>query len=155
MSKVIWGKIIIIFIFCIGSLTSTYFIMKVMKETNIEIKNNKETIYNLFDNFPESKNIYYTSHKLYSKWSIGPTIYQIDILAELTEESYNNFIKQVESTKKETAKIKFNPNNITYNWEKIENTTILKSRVVEEASVTEIYLDKNNKTIYIVVIAGN
>ena len=74
MSKVIWGKIIIIFIFCIGSLTSTYFIMKVMKETNIEIKNNKETI---------------------------------------------------------------------------------KSKDAEIASVTEIYIDENNKTIYIVAIGGN
>ena len=136
-------------------LISIYFIINQTIKPNIELKNNKETIYSLFDNFPESKNIYYTSYNLYSKWSIGPTIYQIDILAELTEESYNNFIKQVESTKKETAKIKFNPNNITYNWEKIENTTILKSKVVEDASVTEIYLDKNNKTIYIVVIGGN
>ncbi len=155
MSKAIWRRIIIIFIFCIVFLISIYFIINQTIKPNIELKNNKETIYSLFDNFPESKNIYYTSHNLYSKWSIGPTIYQIDILAELTEESYNNFIKQVESTKKETAKIKFNPNNITYNWEKIENTTILKSKVVEEASVTEIYLDKNNKTIYIVVIVGN
>ncbi len=155
MSKVILGKIIIIFIFCIGSLTSTYFIMKVMKETNIEIKNNKETIYNLFDNFPESKNIYYTSHNLYSKWSIGPTIYQIDILAELTEESYYNFIKQIESTKEETLKMKFNPNDITYNWERLEDTTILKSKDAEIASVTEIYIDENNKTIYIVAIGGN
>ena len=145
MSKVIWGKIIIIFIFCIGSLTSTYFIMKVMKET----------IYNLFDNFPESKNIYYTSHNLYSKWSIGPTIYQIDILAELTEESYYNFIKQIESTKEETLKMKFNPNDITYNWERLEDTTILKSKDAEIASVTEIYIDENNKTIYIVAIGGN
>lgn len=154
MSKAICRRIIIIFIFCIGFLISIYFIIN-QKKPNIELKNNKETIYSLFDNFPESKNIYYTSHNLYSKWSIGPTIYQINILAELTEESYNNFIKQVESTKKETAKIKFNPNNITYNWEKIENTTILKSKDVEETSVTEIYLDKNNKTIYIVVIGGN
>ena len=155
MSKVIWRRIIIIFIFCIVFLISIYFIINQTRKPNIELKNNKETIYSLFDNFPESKNIYYTSHNLYSKWSIGPTIYQIDILAELTEESYNNFIKQVESTKKETAKIKFNPNNITYNWEKIENTTILISKDIEEASVTEIYLDKNKKTIYIVVIGGN
>ena len=155
MSKVIWRRIIIIFIFCIVFLISIYFIINQTRKPNIELKNNKETIYSLFDNFPESKNIYYTSHNLYSKWSIGPTIYHIDILAELTEESYNNFIKQVESTKKETAKIKFNPNNITYNWEKIENTTILISKDIEEASVTEIYLDKNNKTIYIVVIGGN
>ena len=155
MSKAIWRRIIIIFIFCIVFLISIYFIINQTIKPNIELKNNKETIYSLFDNFPESKNIYYTSHNLYSKWSIGPTIYQIDILAELTEESYNNFIRQVESTKKETAKIKFNPNNITYNWEKIENTTILKSKFVEEASGTEIYLDKNNKTIYIVVIGGN
>ena len=155
MSKAIWRRIIIIFIFCIGFLISIYFIMNETREPNIEIKNNKETIYSLFDNFPESKNIYYTSHDLYSKWSIGPTIYQIDIWAELTEESYNNFIKQIESTKEETLKMKFNPNNITYNWKKIENTTILKSKDAEVASVTEIYFDENNKTIYIVAIGGN
>lgn len=155
MSKAICKTIIIIFIFGIIFLISIYFIINQTRKTNIELKNNKETIYSLFDNFPESKNIYYTSHNLYSKWSIGPTIYQIDILAELTEESYNNFIKQVESTKEETLKMKFNPNNITYNWKKIENITILKSKDAEETSVTEIYLDENNKTIYIVAIGGN
>ncbi len=92
---------------------------------------------------------------MYSKWSIGPTIYQIDILAELTEESYNDFIKQIESTKEETLKMKFNPNNITYNWQKIENTTIVKSKDAEDASVTEIYFDKNNKAIYIIAMGGN
>lgn len=155
MSKAIWKTIIIIFIFGIIFLISIYFIINQTRKTNIELKNNKETIYSLFNNFPESKNIYYTYHNLYSKLSIGPTIYQIDILAELTEESYNNFIKQVESTKEETLKIKFNPNNITYNWKKIENITILKSKDAEETSVTEIYLDENNKTIYIVAIGGN
>ena len=155
MSKAIWKIMIIIFIFSIVFLISIYFIINQTRKTNIELKNNKETIYSLFDNFPESKNIYYTSQNSYSKWSIGPTIYQIDILAELTEESYNNFIKQVESTKEETLKMKFNPNNITYNWKKIENITILKSKDVEEVAVTEIYFDENNKTIYIVAIGGN
>lgn len=155
MSKAIWKTIIIIFIFGIIFLISIYFIINQTRKTNIELKNNKETIYSLFNNFPESKNIYYTYHNLYSKLSIGPTIYQIDILAELTEESYNNFIKQVESTKEETLKMKFNPNNITYSWKKIENITILKSKDAEETSVTEIYLDENNKTIYIVAIGGN
>lgn len=155
MSKAMWRIIIIIFIFCIVFLISIHFIMNQTRKTNIELKNNKETIYSLFDNFPESQNIYYTSYNLYSKWSIGPTIYQIDILAELTEESYNNFIKQVESTKEEILKIKFNPNNKTYNWKKIENTTNLKSKDAEEVSITEIYFDENNKTIYIVAIGGN
>ncbi len=155
MSKAIWKIMIIIFIFSIVFLISIYFIINQTRKTNIELKNNKEIIYSLFDNFPESKNIYYTSQNLYSKWSIGPTIYQIDILAELTEESYNNFIKQVESTKEETLKMKFNPNNITYNWKKIENITILKLKDVEEVAVTEIYFDENNKTIYIVAIGGN
>lgn len=157
MSKVIWKKTIIIFIpiFSIAVLIFIYFTMNQAGKQNIEIENNKETIYSLFDNFPESKNIYYTSHSLYSKCSIGPTIYQIDILAELTEENYNNFIKQIETTKEEKLKMKINPNNITYNWKKIENITILKSKDAEEISVTEIYFDENNKTIYIVAIGGN
>lgn len=155
MSKIIWKIIIIIFVFCIISLIFRYFIMNQNIKTNIELKNNKETIYSLFDNFPESKNIYYTSYNLYSKWSIGPNIYQIDILAELTDESYNNFIKKVENSKEENLKMKFNPNNITYNWKKIENITILKSKNAENASVTEIYFDDNNKSIYIIAMGGH
>ena len=51
--------------------------------------------------------------------------------------------------------MKFNPNDITYNWKRLEDTTILKSKDAEIASVTEIYIDENNKTIYIVAIGGN
>ncbi len=130
--------------------------MNQYRKQNIEIVNNKETIYSLFDNFPESKNIdYYTFHNLHSKWSIEPIIYQIDILAELTEEGYNNFINKVYKSKEENLKMKFNPNNITYNWKRVENIIILKSKDVEDASVTEIYSDENNKTIYIIEIGGN
>lgn len=38
MSKAIWRRIIIIFIFCIGFLISIYFIMNETREPNIEIK---------------------------------------------------------------------------------------------------------------------
>ena len=155
MSKAIWKRIIIIFIFCIVFLIFIYFTMNQDRKQNIEIINNKETIYSLFDNFPESKNIYYTSHNLYSKWSIGPTIYQIDILAELTEEGYNNFVNKVYKSKEENLKMKFNPNNITYNWKKIEDITILKSKNVEDASVIEIYFDEQNKAIYIISMGRN
>ncbi len=50
--------------------------------------------------------------------------------------------------------MKFNPNNIIYNWKKVENITILKSKDVENASVTEIYFDENNKAIYIIAMGG-
>ena len=157
MLKVIWKRIIIIFmiIFCIAFLIFGYFIINQDKKENIQIKNNKETIYSLFDNFPESKNIYYTSNNLYSKWSIGPEIYQIDILAELTDESYNNFIKKEYKSKEENLKMKFNPNNLTYNWKELENVMILKSKDAEDASVTEIYFDENNKAIYVIAMGGN
>ncbi len=46
--------------------------------------------------FQKVKNIYYTTKNLYSERSIGPTIYQIDILAELTDEGYNTLIEQIE-----------------------------------------------------------
>lgn len=46
--------------------------------------------------------------------------------------------------------MKFNPNNITYTWKKVDNITVLKLKNVEDASVTEIYLNENNKAIYII-----
>jgi len=128
------------------------------KKQNIEIRDNKETIYSLFYNFPESEKIYYTIENLYSELSIGPTIYQIDILAELTDENYNNFLKQIQSTKIgdiEKLDIKFNPNNIKYCWKEVKDVNILKTRNGEDASVTEIYLDENNKTIYVIAKGGN
>lgn len=157
MPKTILKRITIIFIliFFIAVLISIYFTMNKATKQNIEIKNNKETIYSLFDDFPESKNIYYTVHNLYSRWSVGSTIYQIDILAELTEESYNNFINKVEKSKEENLKMKFNPNNIIYNWQKVGDITILKSKDIETASVTEIYVDENNKAIYVIAMGGN
>ena len=147
MNKSILKRITIIFIpiFCIVVLISIYFTINQDKKQNIKIENNKETIYSLFENFPDSKNIYYTFHNLYSKWSIGPTIYQIDILAELTEEGYNNFINKVYKSKEENLKMKFNSNNIE----------ILKSKDTEDASVTEIYVDENNKAIYVMAMGGN
>ncbi len=157
MNKSILKRITIIFIpiFCIVVLISIYFTINQDKKQNIKIENNKETIYSLFENFPDSKNIYYTFHNLYSKWSIGPTIYQIDILAELTEEGYNNFINKVYKSKEENLKMKFNSNNIMYNWKRIENIEILKSKDTEDASVTEIYVDENNKAIYVMAMGGN
>lgn len=140
-------------------LCITFFILIITmyhdKKHNIEFKTDKETIYSLFYNFSDSKNIYYAYHNLYSKWSIGPTIYQIDILAELTEESYESFINEVKKSKIENLKMKFNPCNLTYNWRKVEDTTILQAKDIEDASVTEIYFDENNKTIYIIAIGGN
>lgn len=155
MSKTILKKIIIgISILCIALLL-IYFVTNKDEKQKIELKNDKETIYDLFVNFPESKNIYYTYHNLYNERSIGPSIYQIDILAELTEESYINFINKVEKSKNENLKMKFNPNNIKYSWKKIENITILESKDGEKASVKKIYFDENNRSIYIVAIGGN
>lgn len=127
------------------------------KENNkdIEIKTNKDSIYNLFNNFPESKNIYFTSNNLYSDRSIGPTIYQIDILAELTDDAYDNFINQVEFDNKTDFQIKVNPHNIKYNWKNIKNTSIIESKDVEDASINNIYLDEETKTIYIIALGGN
>jgi len=122
---------------------------------NIDIKNNKETIYSMFDNFQESKDIFYTSKSLYSERDIGPTIYQIDILAELTDEAYNNFSKQVELQDIQNLEIKINPNNIKYTWKEVKNTQVVKSKNIERASVKNIYLDDNNKTIYMIVLGGN
>ena len=154
--------IIIIFIFFIAISIYLYINNIFVKNVNLQIENkniairkDKNTIYNLFDNFPESKKIFYTFESLYNERDIGPTIYQIDILAELTDESYNNFLNQMESSKQENLEMKFNPNNIKYNWKKVENIDILKSKDIETASVTKIYIDENNKAIYTIVIGGN
>ena len=115
---IIIAVILLIGYFVLGFMNSI--VRNSKKERNIEIKKDKELIYSLFDNFPESKNIYYTFESLYSQRDIGPTIYQIDILAELTEESYHNFLNQVESFQIENVEMKFNPNNRTYHWKKIK-----------------------------------
>lgn len=122
---------------------------------NTDIKNNKDVIYKLFDDFPESKNIYYTSRNLYSERDIGPTIYEIEILAELTDIGYDSFIEQVEFNNIQNLEMKINPNNIKYNWKEIKNIQILKSKDIEDISVKNIYLDESNQTLYIVGIGGN
>ena len=122
---------------------------------NTDIKNNKDVIYELFNDFPESKNIYYTSRNLYSERDIGPTIYEIEILAELTDIGYDSFIKQVEFNNIQNLEMKINPNNIKYNWKEINNIQILNSKDIEDISVKNIYLDESNQTIYIVGIGGN
>ena len=66
--------------------------MQIVSKSEAQLKTNKDNIYELFNNFPESNNIYYTSKSLYSERSIGPEIYQIDILAELTDKAYDDFI---------------------------------------------------------------
>lgn len=122
---------------------------------NTDIKNNKDVIYKLFDDFPESKNIYYTSRNLYSERDIGPTIYEIEILAELTDIGYDSFIEQVEFNNIQNLEMKINPNNIKYNWKEIKNIQILKSKDIEDISVKNIYLDESNQTLYIIGIGGN
>lgn len=125
------------------------------KEKQYTIKNDKNTILELFYNFPESKNIYYVRENLYSNRSIGPTIYQIDILAELTDEEFDSFINQVETQNVEKLEIKINPNDLQYNWKEVRNIQILESKDVEDTSVSKIYLDSNKKTIYVIALGGN
>lgn len=121
----------------------------------LEIKTNKESIYDLFYNFPKSNNIYFTSNSLYSNLSIGPTIYQIDILAELTDEAYEEFVKGVTFDDEKDFKIKINPHNIEYQWKNINNKEIIRSKDFEDASINNIYLDESTKTIYVIAMGGN
>lgn len=149
--------VIIGLIFAVATMLSKKNIQQ-QQEVNkneLDIKTNKETIYELFNNFPKSNNIYYTSKNLYSEKSIGPTIYQMDILAELTDESYDNFISQIEFDKSKNFEIKINPNNINYNWKSIKNTQVIETKNIEIASIRNIYLDENSKTIYVIAIGGN
>ncbi len=129
---------------------------KQISENEIAYKSNKDTIYELFNNFPECDNIYYLYKNLYNeRYTIGPTIYQLDILAELTDEGYNSFIEKVEFQTLENLEIKVNPNNVKYNWNEVKNIEVLKSKDIEETSVKKVYLDEERKTIYIIAIGGN
>ena len=157
--KVIIKIISILIILGLGCIVTTNLLKNKEKQTinrnESEIKTNKDNIYELFNNFPECNNIYYISKNLYSERSIGPTIYQIDILAELTDKAYEEFINQVEFEDLENFEIKVNPNNINYQWKKIMNIKIIESKDIEEASISKIYLDEKTKTIYIIALGGN
>lgn len=151
MKKRITITIIVVLIIA-GSIFVT---ATMLSKEKLDIKTNKETIYNLFNNFPKSNNMYYTSDNLYNEKSIGPTIYQIDILAELTDKAYDDFVRQVEFEKSNNFEIKVNPHNTNYDWKNVKNTQLIESKNIEDASIRSIYLDENTKTIYITVIGGN
>ena len=157
--KIIVGIVIIILsIIFITTINKTALICNQQEiiQDEIDIKSNKDTIYGLFNNFPESSNIYYISKNLYNKIiNIGPTIYQLDILAELTDEGYNSLIEQVEFQNMQNFEMKINPNNIVYNWKNVKNIQIIESKDVEDATIKSIYLDESKKTIYIIAIGGN
>jgi len=120
-----------------------------------DIKTEKQSIYDMFNNFPKSNMIYYITQNKYTPFSVGSTIYELYILAELTDDTYNTFINQIEFEKLDNFEIKINPKNIKYNWKKIKNVNIIESKDEEVASIQSIYLDENTKTIYIIAIGGN
>ena len=161
MNKKVIIKIIVVLIIiglvCVvgASLSRKNMEHQEVNKKELGVKTNRDKIYELFNNFPESNNIYYTSKNLYNERSIGPTIYQIDILAELTDEGYDNFINQVELENLHKIEIKVNPHNINYDWKNIKNTQVIESKDFEDASIRNIYLDENTKTIYVIAIGGN
>lgn len=157
MNRVI--KIIIALFACIVVVFLMAYLLKFNRNGSdlkeIELKTNKETIYDLFYNFPECKNLYFISENLYSERDIGPSIYQIEILAELTDDAYNNLISEFELSDTNNIKTKINPNNINYDWKSVKNINVIESKNSEVALIKNIYLDKNKKTIYIIAIGGN
>ena len=157
--KIIVTIVVFLIIIGLGFAVTNLFREDTTKQRNysneLVLNTKKETIYGLFNGFPESNNIYYSSNNLYSEMRIGPTIYQIDILAELKDEAYENFVNQAEFEELDNFEIRVNPNNISYNWKKIKNTNIIKSKNNETASIKSIYLDENTKTIYVIAIGGN
>lgn len=159
MSKriiIIVTVLIVLGLICIVTIgISKKYVQHAIIQSELELNTNKDAIYDLFNNFPKSNNIYYTSKNLYSERSIGPTIYQIDILAELTNEAYDDFINKVEFESLGTAEVKVNPYNINYDWKKIKNIGVIESKDIEDASIRSIYLDERTKTIYVVALGGN
>lgn len=145
-------------IFAIIAILLITLIVISIKDDNSEhiaIKTHKESIYKLFYNFPESNNIYFTSNNLYSERSIGPAIYQIDILAELTDDAYKEFIKNIKFDEVSDFAMKINPHKQKYQWKKISNIEIIKSKSPEDASIQNIYLDETTKSLYIIAVGGN
>lgn len=80
MSKrtiIIATVLIVLGIICIVTIgISKKYMQQAIDQSKIELKTNKDTIYDLFNNFPKSNNIYYTSKNLYSERSIGPNLSQ-------------------------------------------------------------------------------
>ena len=136
---------IIIGIACVGIIKSF---------NKPEIKTNKDTIYEIFTNFPECNNIYFTT-KILHRGGVGPSIYEIHILAELTDESYNEFINKVNYDQTKDTETLINPNRINYNWKNVENYNIIEAKNFEIASVQSIYVDEDTKTIYVIADGGN
>ena len=83
------------------------------------------------------------------------TIYEIHILAELTDESYNEFINKVNYDQTKDTETLINPNRINYNWKNVENYNIIEAKNFEIASVQSIYVDEDTKTIYVIADGGN
>ena len=83
------------------------------------------------------------------------TIYEIHILAELTDESYNEFINKVNFDQTKDTETLINPNRINYNWKNVENYNIIEAENFEIASVQSIYVDEDTKTIYVIADGGN
>ena len=92
-------KIIIVFIvflmvlLCIKLILQYNYGVKISYDGIYENVENEDTIYNLFESFPKND-------KIYSVWKtpyqtpIGPVIREIDILAELTDESFEELINK-------------------------------------------------------------
>ena len=82
-------------------------------------------------------------------------IYEIHILAELTDESYNEFINKVNFDQTKDTETLIKPNRINYNWKNVENYNIIEAKNFEIASVQSIYVDEDTKTIYVIADGGN
>ena len=106
-----------------------------------EIKTNKDTIYEIFPNFPKCNNIYFTT-KILHRGGVGPSIYEIHI----------NKVNFDQTKDTETL---INPNRINYNWKNVENYNIIEAKNFEIASVQSIYVDEETKTIYVIADGGN
>lgn len=76
-------------------------------------------------------------------------------MAELEENAYETLINQVEVEEIDKPKIKVNPQNENYNWKKITNNNIIEAKHYETATINNIYLDENTKTIYVIATGGN
>lgn len=145
---------IILSIIIIFLIIGIIIFVKLKSDNEIDYKMDKESIYDLFDNFPESNKIYYKYEKIH-RGGLGPEIYQLYILAELTDNSYNELINKADLKQQDEYEIKINPRKRKYRWKNINNLDIIESKNPEVASIQSFYIDEETKTIYVIAIGGN
>lgn len=146
--------VFVMVLLCIKLILQFNYGVKISYDGIYENVENDDAIYNLFESFPKNNKIY-SVRKFPYQIPIGPTIYEIDILAELTDESYKELVDKTELSDINVEDIDFFiKSQKKYNWKEVNK---FKSGIEIKRNwhINNIYLDENYKTIYVKVIGGH